>query len=253
MEKEKEQLIKDNDDDFSAKTKMVLTGVPLGYIALVDDTTGTIGTTYRFGNLASATYKILKSESSESSTENTDITRADGAIIRFPKIAPTISGVTGLISSSGTSGSATSKAEMALVVNEAPEECTSWTQWVSIAKSLMGKLCLIVIPTGMTYEERSSIVSAKAVDGWAYMLGRLSADLENQLGSSNTTNTLTFASNMTAKPTEFKADLSAEVFGDITYYLGGGSNDVVLKAPTPSAVQAELVASGDILILPTVA
>lgn len=234
---------------------MVLTAAPLCYIVVLDDSASTIGTIYRFGNLASATYKILKSESSESSSENTDITRGDGAIIRFPKQAPILSGVNGTVMSSTTTGKATSKAEMSLVINEAPEECTSWTQWMLNAKDLMGKLCLVVIPTGLTYNERSTIVTSKAVDGWAFMLGRLNADVENSLSSSNTTATLTFASNMASDPEAIKTALSLEAFtlGNLTYFLGGSGNDVVLTAPKLTSAQATVVANGDILILPTVA
>jgi len=238
--------------DFSAKDKIVLTGAPFGYVQVVDEAAGTIGNALTFSNLLSVTYKLPKAESETESTENIDITRADGAIIRFPKMSPTISGVTGAIVAKDSTGTATGKGEVTAVINEAPDEIASWTTFMNKLKELSGKLLYITVPTGLTYSQRNTIATNKKVDGWIHMLGRINNDLENQLGSSNATVSVTFVTHSTSA--DIITDLTGVVFPEITFYLGGSGKDVVgIKAPVLSEANAALVKNGDIVIVPTAA
>lgn len=236
---------------FSAKDKIILTGAPFGYNAVIDEAGASLGEILTFSNLQSVTYKLPKVESESESSENIDITRSDGAVIRFPKLAPTISGVDGNIVAKDSTGTATGKGEITMVINEAPDEITGWTAYMNKLKELSGKLLYIVVPTGMTYSQRNSIAANKKVDGWIHMLGRINNDIENQLANSNATVSLTFVSHSTSA--DITTDITGIVFPEISFYLGGTGKDVAgIKPPVLTAENVALLKSGDLVIVPTV-
>ena len=242
---------------FSAKDKIVLTGAPFGYIHVVDDSVAgnpSIGGAMTFSNLQSVTYKLPKVESESESTENIDITRSDGAVIRFPKLAPTINGTDGTIASKEATGTATGKGEVTMVINEAPDEISGWTAFMKKLGEISeaGKLLYIVVPTGMTYSQRNTISANKKVDGWIHMLGRINNDIENQLGNSNATVSLTFVTHSTIL--KLDTDITSVVFPEITFYLGGTTKDVAgIKASplTSDGTDVSDLKAGKLIIKPT--
>ncbi len=208
-----------------ASKNIMLMGTPFAYIVpIVDEAQGTLGTAIKYANLESSSYKLPKPEDAASTAENIDINRADNAIIRFPKQSPTISGVDGLLVNSATTGTSTKMGEITLTMNEVDEDATSWTEGINhIKNNVIGKLCLVVIATGFSYDDWNS--ATKNVDGWAYMLGRVTNDLESQM---------------------------AAVLKPINYYLGEAV-DATITAPAVSAPVATNILAGNLSIVPTAA
>lgn len=246
-----------------AASKILIKGAPFAYLLPIDgtgfvattpDTTDIIG----LSNIGDPTIKVPASESSTSSAEYIDVTRCDGAVIRFTKSNVIIDGSTGnaFQEASGGGSDASGLGEITLIVNAAPEggagflSLTSFSKFYQYMKDNQNRKFLVIVATGFTYTGSG----ASKVDGWAYMIGRLTNDLELTAGSGNAaTLTLTFAANKAIGMAEAIDNVldSAHItsFPSLTYY-NNADTDATYKpvtigtqsGETPTAIATNLAA-----------
>ncbi len=257
-----------------AASKILIKGAPFAYLLPIDgtgfvettpDTTDIIG----LSNIGDPTIKVPASESSTSSAEYIDVTRCDGAVIRFTKSNVIIDGSTGnaFQEASGGGSDASGLGEITLIVNAAPEggtgflSLTSFSKFYQYMKDNQNRKFLVIVATGFTYTGSG----ASKVDGWAYMIGRLTNDLELTAGSGNAaTLTLTFAANKAigtgmAEAIDNVLDVTGiTTFPSLTYYNNANS-DVTFKpvsigspsGGTPTIVASNLTAGKLEIVLPS--
>lgn len=215
---------------------MILSGTPFAWIHKIA-ATGAPAIKYKFDNLQSATYKLIRpSSDAAASGENLDINRADGGIIRFPKTSLIIDGKDESdITPASASSEATNKGEITLVINEAPVGM-SWTQFIKDLKTEFSSLFCVTIGTGFTYDSRNT---QKKADGWLYMFAKLNNDIEQQLNNGATSLTLTFASYLCtySDVAVTPANVEAMAFAALKH------------KPSADTYQAASLASGDGAIL----
>lgn len=227
--------------------KIILTGSPFAWIHKIDS--GNLSELFKFDNLQSSTYKILKPGSSSQSTENIDINRADGAIWRFPKTNLILSGEDESdITPADVSSDASNKGEITLVINEAPIEANSWTAFIKQLKDNMDAKFLITIGTGFSHKARTDSTLRKP-DGFIHMIGKINNDIEQQLNNSPSSITITFVSYKNSGLDVAK--LTAEnLFTAITWKLGGTGKDVSgIKPPNIIAADANKLLAGDVAVI----
>jgi len=227
--------------------KIILTGSPFAWVHKID--AGALTELWKFNNLQSSTYKILKPGSSSQSSDNIDINRADGAIWRFPKNNLVLSGIDETdITPAGTSSDATSKGEITLVANEAPIELNSWTAFIKAMKDEQDGKFLITIGTGYSHKARTDVALRKP-DGFIHMIGKINNDIEQQLNNSPASLTMTFVSYKDSTLEE--TDLTAiSLFTAITWKLGGTGNDVEgIKPPDIISGDAQKLLEGDVAVI----
>lgn len=231
----------------STDKKIILTGSPFGWVHLIDN--GALTELWKFNNLQSSTYKILKPGTTSSSSDNIDINRADGAIWRFPKTNLILSGIDETdITPADASSDATSKGEITLVANEAPVESNSWTAFIKAVKDKMDAKFMVTIGTGYSHKARTDATLRKP-DGFIHMIGKINNDLEQQLNNNPASLTMTFVSykNSGLEESDFTA---TNLFTAITWKLGGTGKDVEgIKPPDIVAVEAQKLLLGDIAVV----
>lgn len=222
----------------SANKNLILSGAKTAWIYdIVPGSPDTFVLKYSIGNLLSANLKVPISAAA-ANTENIDVTSADGGIVRFPKESYIISGIDDTEIASETGGlNASGLGEITLVLNEAPEEATSNTAFIDELKNDKDDTVLIIVPTGYSYD-RTGTGTSKKPDGFAYMFGKRSNDLDLAFASANTTLSLTFAAQK-----QSDLDLTSKAFtGDgILVKRGGSGKDI----PATVNIPIDLV-SGDI-------
>ncbi len=227
--------------------KIILTGSPFGWVHLIES--NTITELWKFNNLQSSTYKLMKPGSDSAGSDNIDINRSDGAIIRFPKTNLILSGIDETdITPADSSSDATSKGEITLVANEAPMESNSWTAFLKELQGKLGALFMITIGTGYSHKARTDATLRKP-DGYIHMIGKINNDIEQQLNNNPASLTMTFVSYKNSGLVE--ADLTAVgLFTAITWKLGGTGLDVEGILP-PDIVSAEALQllDGDVAVV----
>lgn len=231
----------------STDKKIILTGSPFGWVHLIDN--GALTELWKFNNLQSSTYKILKPGTTSSSSDNIDINRADGAIWRFPKTNLILSGIDETdITPADASSDATSKGEITLVANEAPVESNSWTAFIKAVKDKMDAKFMVTIGTGYSHKARTDATLRKP-DGFIHMIGKINNDLEQQLNNNPASLTMTFVSykNSGLEESDFTA---TNLFTAITWKLGGTGKDVEgIKPPDIVSVEAQKLLLGDVAVV----
>ncbi len=231
----------------STDKKIILTGSPFGWVHLIDN--GALTELWKFNNLQSSTYKILKPGTTSSSSDNIDINRADGAIWRFPKTNLILSGIDETdITPADASSDATSKGEITLVANEAPVESNSWTAFIKAVKDKMDAKFMVTIGTGYSHKARTDATLRKP-DGFIHMIGKINNDLEQQLNNNPASLTMTFVSykNSGLEESDFTA---TNLFTAITWKLGGTGKDVEgIKPPDIVAGEAQKLLLGDVAVV----
>jgi len=231
----------------TADKKIILTGSPFAWIHKIEN--GNISELWRFDNLQSSTYKILKPGSSSQGSENIDINRADGVIWRFPKTNLILSGEDESdITPADASSDASNKGEITLVINEAPIEANSWTAFIKELKDNMDAKFLITIGTGYSHKARTDATLRKP-DGFIHMIGKINNDLEQQLNNNPASITITFVSykNSGLEATDLTA---VSLFTAITWKLGGTGKDIEgIKPPDILSTDAERLLTGDIVVV----
>lgn len=227
--------------------KIILTGSPFAWIHKIENED--LSELWKFNNLQSSTYKILKPGSSSQGSENIDINRADGAIWRFPKTNLILSGEDESdITPADASSDASNKGEITLVINEAPIESNSWTAFIKQLKDNMDAKFLITIGTGYSHKARTDVTLRKP-DGFIHMIGKVNNDLEQQLNNSPASITITFVSykNSGLEATDLTA---VSLFTAITWKLGGTGKDIEgIKPPDLLSTDAERLLTGDVVVV----
>ncbi|GAB1372752.1 hypothetical protein MASR1M45_28150 [Candidatus Kapaibacterium sp.] len=227
--------------------KIILTGSPFAWIHKIENED--LSELWKFNNLQSSTYKILKPGSSSQGSENIDINRADGAIWRFPKTNLILSGEDESdITPADASSDASNKGEITLVINEAPIESNSWTAFIKQLKDNMDAKFLITIGTGYSHKARTDVTLRKP-DGFIHMIGKVNNDLEQQLNNSPASITITFVSykNSGLEATDLTA---VSLFTAITWKLGGTGKDIEgIKPPDLLSTDAERLLTGDVVVI----
>jgi len=227
--------------------KIILTGSPFAWIHKIENED--LSELWKFNNLQSSTYKILKPGSSSQGSENIDINRADGAIWRFPKTNLILSGEDESdITPADASSDASNKGEITLVINEAPIESNSWTAFIKQLKDNMDAKFLITIGTGYSHKARTDATLRKP-DGFIHMIGKVNNDLEQQLNNSPASITITFVSykNSGLEATDLTA---VSLFTAITWKLGGTGKDIEgIKPPDLLSTDAERLLTGDVVVI----
>lgn len=230
---------------------MIITGGPFGWIHWMKTTGGTAALacpeTWKFDNLQKPSIKLMMPASSSSSSSSTiDITRADGTITRFPKEALIMDGTTETdITPAAASSDATSKGVFTLVINEAPQGM-SMTAFLKDIQSKISELFLITIATGFSYD---GLNTQGKVDGWAYMLGKLSADIDFD----TTQNTITLVFNSYKMNATTYANITNTILSGITYTAlkrkpkattfapSSGNSDIILAADATTLMGGDIV------------
>lgn len=227
--------------------KIILNGSPFAWLHKITD--GTITELWKFDNLQSSTYKLPKPGSDSGNSENVDIKRADGAIIRFPKQSLILSGVDETdITPADSSSDATGKGEITLITNEAPNESNSWTAFLKSLKTEKNSLFLVTIGTGFSHKARTD-ATYKKPEGYVHLIGKINTDIEQQFGENATTLTLTIAS-YTNSGIEVSDLTDAELFSAIDWKLGGaGKNISGIKPPAITEPIANDLLAGDLAIV----
>lgn len=234
----------------TADKKIILTGSPFAWVHKIAN--GDLTELWKFDNLQSSTYKIMKPGSEAGGGDNIDINRADGAIWRFKKVNLILSGEDETdITPADASSDATSKGEITLVINEAPIEANSWSSFIKDLKSNLDSKFLITIGTGFSHKARTDSTLRKP-DGYVHMIGKINNDIEQQLNNSPTSVSITFVSYKNSGLEV--ADLTAAtLFTPITWKLGGTGKDVSgIKPPTISTTDASKLLEGDIVVVPNI-
>ncbi len=213
--------------------KIILKGFP--YLSMQEIVAGAISPCYTFNNTKSVTCKLPAPSTSSSSSDNLDIVRSDGAIIRFPKTSLVLSGIDESdITPAAASSDATGKCEIDVVLNEAAVETNSMTAMFKALKEKRDSLWLVTIATGLSHEAETNATLRKP-DGFVHMIGKISNDIEQQYADAPTTLALNFVSYTNSGLDEAK--LTGVVFTPVTWKKGGTGKDVT--AITPPAITSE--------------
>lgn len=217
--------------------KILLSGVKTAWIySLVPGTPDTFSLKYSFDNLANGSIKVPRTATAANSN-NVDVTAADGGITRFPAETYIVSGIddTEIISEDGGLNSS-GLGEITLVTNEAPIESSSVTSFLNELKNNPDDTYLIIVPTGYSYN-RTGAGTAKKPDGFAYMFGQRTSDLDLAMANSVSTISLTFAAQKSS------TDLTSGSFtaDGIIVRRGGTGKDILADVNFPIAL-----VSGDI-------
>lgn len=177
----------------------------------------------------------------ESNTENIDIEAADGQIVRFTKSSRIIDGETGtdVLTETESDENATGEATIEITVNEADIDSSSWTGFLNKLKTWRNNYWYVNVPMGFNWTKRYNQSAATAVkaDGWAYMLGKMSMDLEHTGGTTPSTITLKFVSyKFVSDSTDYVAtDHEVDSFAISDCYTAtDGTKGVMIKGTSPA-------------------
>ena len=204
-----------------------------------------------FDNLEKTSFTILNSESggTQSEGEKYEIETAQNVKIQFPKTVITIDGVTGDdITPAAQASNLTNKAEITLGVRAIPPtQMNSWTAFIKSLNAEKSGTFLVVIPTSYSYVQRTG---NKLPEGYVYMFGVLSGDIEVPGEKDPPAINLVFKS-CRADDVE-TAELTGLELHAITWWLGGTGKNVSI-APTAmdkdlTNDEAALLKAGDVVI-----
>lgn len=231
--------------------KIILTGSPFAWVHLISYNSATsswvITEKWKFDNLQSSTYKILKPGTTTTGGENIDITRADGAIWRFPKTTLILSGINEEdITPPDASSDATNKGEITLVTNEAPINVNSWTDFIINLQTHLNSKFMVTIGTGYSHIGRTS--GSRYPDGFVHMIGKINNDIEQQLSNNPVSLSITFIS-CTNSGLAASALTGTGLFTDISLKIGKGENDPKVKPDAITSNDESDLLSGDIVVV----
>lgn len=174
---------------FLAKSKVIINTAPVALLYKVS--AGALTLAYTFPTV-SAKVKIALGSSSSTSGDNLDINMPDGNILRFAKGQKIFNGVDESdVTPVTSSTTATGYGEVVLSITEAPNEMNNMTALLKDLEAEKDSKFLLVIPTGFTYQGQNTDHKA---DGWAYMLGKRTTDIEMDYKEGAIPLSVTFAS-----------------------------------------------------------
>lgn len=203
-----------------------------------------------FDNVADCKFKIPASSVATSADgQYIEITRIDGAVIRFPKDSLIIEGKDETVvadSTSGTAGSA-DKYELSFTINEADMDSATYPAFLAKFDGLRGRKFLICIPLGYNYTRRRAgedpATKGKNAVGFAVMLGICTSGLEHAVAANTgSKHTLTFQSTtLSCSEAEANAVIGSGGFQNFVFdpiaqkglkeTIGAGSETTVVISP----------------------
>lgn len=224
--------------------RIILSMAPFFWVhELASGTPGTIAELWRFDNLQSGNIKIPK-PGEESSGDNIDINRGDGAIWRFPKYNLVLDGSDESdITPTDSSGDATGKCDVSVLTNEAPLPTTiiSMTAWLEAWQAKFNSLFMITCPIGFTQHSRDT---QKKVDGYVYCLAKMNAGIDLGLSNSPASLSLEFISYKNTLSGLTGAIIEAATFTGIVHK---GKGDTYTP-PSLTAGDGDVLLAGDVVI-----
>lgn len=158
-----------------------INGVPVAWATPIDDdgVALTLGTQMRFDNISTPVFgfPFAGDAAAAADGENIDITRGDGAIIRFPRTSLTIDGrdETVITSTGGGSVDTAALGTIQFTALQADVDSTNYTAFINKLKAARNKFWLVCVPIAESYERRhpSSAVDPNAF-GYGFLFGKLS-------------------------------------------------------------------------------
>jgi len=147
---------------------------------------------FLFDNLNQIAYKINRAGSSSGTATQFEISLSDNKKVTFAKSEKTIDGTTELEVSAagGTSGSGL--AEVTLTLNGADFDSSNYTSFEKTLNASESSYFLIAFPNGFTYDSKGK----GKPDGWCYMFGKRTSNIEKTQGNAPTTAALTFSAEL---------------------------------------------------------
>lgn len=228
----------------------VLTGLPLVWIGIIDpagDDPDNIAWLWGFRTAKKVGYKN-NLPSTSGGSDKSEIVYADGTKVQFNKIEKLIDLVTETETTDPTKDvEATGLGEISFEAGSAPLKYVTdafvaglgWTEWLSILQGYLGKKFLIIVPTGVSYDSRYGRAGTKVADGYAYMIGKLSTGIEQEIAANATSLNMTFVSYL---DTTSGLDTAISTLGgtipSLKIIAGGGSKDLSF---TPDALDNDPV------------
>jgi len=205
-------------------------------------------TRFKFDNLSENPAISLKLASTAEGNY-IDITRADGAIIRFDAISLVLDG-TDESDITDPAEESTNKAEITITTNEGDVDSSTWTEFYAKMYGKQGSYFLLVVPTAFTYDGRVNQASGNA-DGFIFCVVKLTSDMDQNQPGGGGHLALTFSS--IACPYGESADWTNTLTGllsiDWTATDAGGSAPIGLKGVSGFNITVESLASADALLL----
>lgn len=226
-----------------AKKKIIVNNAPIAQIWEV--VSGALVDRYTFANVL-AQLKMAASSADAAGTEKVEIQQGNGWKIQFNKVVGVIKGEDETDATpAGSSTSATGKGEITLTIKEAPYNSgvATMTSFIESLRDKKDSFFLIAIPTG--YTPYGQTLGTPVVDGWAFMIGKRTSDIDIAYGDGAKELTVTFASNS-------EATLDATDFTGLTMFAikeRGQGNE--LTPPTLISGDATNLLAGDVVIKET--
>lgn len=162
------------------KDTIIINGVPAAWAYPIDDngTALSLLPLMKFDNISTPVigFPFSQDAAAAGGGENIDITRGDGAIIRFPRTSLIIDGRDEtVISSAG--GSSTDTAALGTIqfnALQADMDSANYTAFINKLKANRNNYWLLCVPLGENYERRhnASPTNPNAV-GYAFLFGKL--------------------------------------------------------------------------------
>ena len=214
-------------------SSVIVHGAPVAWMQEI--TVDTLSEVFHFNYLQDIEGKMARGGSAGAGSNNTDISGADGSILRFPKESLIIDAITEeqVVEDASTSADATGYGEITITYNKSPLDA-SYKKWTTFLKTLNEKkdsLWLIAIPTGFTHKGRYQDL-VQNVDGYMYLICKCNSDIVFKLTGAPVTVALTFIS--------FRGADS----------LAGGDLATALTTATWTAIDMQIGTSKNITLTP---
>jgi len=181
--------------------RILVSGAPFAWLFKIaagtegtPDVPGTITELWRFDNLADISVKINLPSAAAATGEKITLNVNDGTIWQWNKCNVVMDALTETdVTPSAASADATGLGEVTIITNEAPLPVTivTPTEWLEDIQDEFDSLFMLVVPTGFTLDSRDQ---QKLVDGYVYLICKLSTGIDLKLANAPATISLTFIS-----------------------------------------------------------
>lgn len=228
--------------------KVIISKWPLAWVYKIDESDDSITIAYMFDNLSDVVIKMLIAGST-SSGENIDFTRADGTIVRFPKESLVLDGTNeNQVASDNGGADASGLGEITITTNEADIDSTSWTAFCAKLNLNKNAKYLLIVGTGNSYN-RTGTGSTRKPDGYAFMVGKITSDIE----VTTVPLTITFAAQKASGFTKLVADINTAIAANsIVLKRGGASYNATItpkSLPATDETAVDSLKKGEIVLV----
>jgi len=236
---------------------IILQGCPIG-VALGITFDGTNGVTiqnpnpdvaratgkrrFLFDTLQQIAYKLIKAGSSTTSGSFYQIGFSNNLTVEFVKDAKTIDGIDESVKSSGTTATGSGLAEITYTASGGDIDSPNYATFTTELDASETDYFLCIFPNGFTYDSNGKATP----DGWCYMLGRRSSNIEVTQGNANGTLAITYAAETAPQTWD---SVSGKTFGDAVKALAWGSGILVKPSTDGVAIIAPTLVDADVTVL----